>query len=252
MQDIIATFLQDYGFTANERRVYLDVYKYGQSYASTVATRTGIDRTTVYSVLKKLVKEGVLIQTSSGETRAYMAVSPRIFMDKLDRAVEDLNLRKRGTRVFIEQMEGITRRVFLKPRTRIYEGAEAVMTLYRHTVATPGMQKSFLTLQWIPAELKDFLRREFIKLKIANNVRSNVLVAQSPAAQKYKTLDAKSNRQTKIISKHPFDLHSEIILCGGSEIAIIDFHETIYGIVIESHTLCKSMEMLFDYIWSNE
>lgn len=252
MHDLITNFLTEHEFNKKDIKVYLDIYKYDQSFASSIALRTNIDRTTVYAVLKRLLKRGVIVQTKMKGAKAYLAVSPKIFMDKLDREVEILQSQKKAAALFAEEMQKIRRRSFVKPRTKIYEGTEAIIALYKQSLENPGEQKSFLTLKSIPEGLKHFLRRDFIKLKLKKGVNSKVLVANSPNAIRYQSLDGTSNRQTKIITKHPFELHSEIILFNKSEIAIIDFHEQIYGIIIESTTLYASIEALFDYIWVNE
>lgn len=250
--DPIRVFLSAQGLNKTDIAVYLDIYKYGQSYASSVATRTGIDRTTVYSALKRLLKRSIIIQTKMKDTLAYMAVSPNVFVDKLDRRLEDLALEKRQAGLFVQEMLRVQRRTFLKPRTKIYEGVESVINLFMQTIQNEGEQKSFLSLQKIPDTLKDFLRKKYIELKVKNNVTSQVLVADGPKAANYQALDARSNRKTKIIKKHPFDVHSEIILFNKNEVALIDFHDNVYGVLIESETLFKSMEALFDYIWASE
>jgi hypothetical protein len=35
-------------------------------------------------------------------------------------------------------------------------------------------------------------------------------------------------------------------------VAIVDFHEQIYGMVIESATMYKTIDAMFEYIWQNE
>lgn len=250
--DIAAHFLQEHGFNKKDIKVYRDIYKYDQSFASSISLRTGIDRTTVYAVLKRLLKQGVIVQTNLRGTKAYVAVSPKVFEDKIDREIDSLHTRKKSAKLFEEEMQKIRRRSFVRPRTKIYEGSEEIINLYKQSAEHSGEQKAFLTLKKIPDTLKQFLRKDFIQLKIQRGARSKVLVSQSPNAEKYKSLDKTSNRQTKIIKKHPFELHSEIILFNKNQIAIIDFQEHIYGIVLESETLYASIETLFDYIWANE
>ncbi len=252
LQDPIRLFLSAQGLNKTDIAVYLDIHKYGQSYASSVATRTGIDRTTVYSSLKRLLKRSVIVQTKMKDTLAYIAVSPSVFVDKLDRRIEDLTSEKRQAGLFVQEMLRVQRRTFLKPRTKIYEGVESVINLFMQTVEHSGEQKSFLSLAKIPDTLKDFLRKKYIELKVENDVASRVLVSDGPKAANYQSLDVRSNRTTKIIKKHPFDVHSEIILFNTREVALIDFHENVYGVLIESEPLFKSMEALFDYIWASE
>ncbi len=252
MQDLISGFLSSYGLNEKDIAVYLNIYKYGSSIASAVSLRTSIDRTTVYSVIKRLVKRGLIVQTKNKNVLCYAPVAPQVFMDKLEKEIDEMAARKKSASMFVEEMNKISRISTIKPRTRIYEGREAIESLYRATLDTKVSQKSFVSVQRIPSELQHFLKYDFINLKKRRGVQSRVLIPVSSFAQKYKALDETSNRTTKIIKNHPFELHSEIILFNEKGIAIVDFQEHSMGIIIESATLYKSIEALFDYIWQSE
>lgn len=253
MNQSIEQFLISQGLHTKDIEVYLDMCKHSQSYASSIATRTGIDRTTVYSVIKRLLKLGIITQTKLNGIRAYLALSPEIFLDKIDRNIDELTAQKKTTQNFIDEMAKIKKQhTYIKPKIQIFEGDEAIMSLYQYTLSIPGTQKSFLTIKRIPQSLGDFLKNQYIKMKIKHRVHSRVLIANTNFAPKYKSLDARSNRTTKIVTKHPFDLHSEVIMFNTNEVAIIDFHKQIYGIIIKSDTLYKTTEALFDYIWASE
>ncbi len=253
MNQSITQFLISKGFHQKDIEIYLDIYRHSQSYASSIATRTSIDRTTVYSVIKRLLKSAIITQTKLNGVRAYLALSPEIFLDKIDRDIDELTSQKKTTQNFIDEMAKVKKqRTFEKPKIQIFEGDEAIMSLYQYTLAAGGQQKSFLTIKRIPESLSDFLKNQYIKMKIKHRVHSRVLIANTGFAPKYKSMDARSNRTTKIVTKHPFDLHSEVIMFNTNEVAIIDFHKQIYGIIIKSDTLYKTTEALFDYIWASE
>ncbi len=250
MHETIASFLAHQGFNKKDREIYLDIYTHGISYASSIATRTKIDRTTVYSVLKRLLQKGIIAQTEVNEVNAYMSVSPEIFVDIIERDIADLKGRKKMAQDFIEEVLKLEKQFFEKPTVRIFEGNEAVMNLYLSTLQKSDIQKSFLTVDIMPKGLKKFLKRDFIAKKIQKNTFSKVLVEKSKLSTRYQSLDMISNRETRIIKKFPFKLHSEIILCKSKEVAIIDFHKHVHGLIIESETFYKTMESLFDVIWS--
>lgn len=251
MDQIIHTFLQSQEFNDTDIKVYLDISKHSQSFASSIAARTEIDRTTVYSSIKRLLKKGVIIQTKVNDVTAYTAISPEIFSDKLDIEIQELQARKKAAQLFSTEMGKLNKHSFLKPKIRIFEGAEAILSLYESTLAPSTTQKAFVNLTHLPAPLKEYLKTHFIKSKIKKKVFSQVIIAEGAKSEKYTALDRHSNRQTKVVKNHPFELHAEIILFNKKEIAIIDFHQQIYGIVIESETLYKSIETVFDYIWDS-
>lgn len=250
MGNNIQQFLENQGFNQKDSAVYLDIYRHGQSFASSIAARTGIDRTTTYSAIKRLLKTGVIVQTRVNSVSAYTAVSPEIFLDKIDLEMDEMVARRKAAALFVSEIKKIRQHSYSKPKIRIFEGEDAIINLYEETLGRGGEQKSFLTIQEIPAGLRDFLRHSFIKSKLRKKVFSKVLLADSPQAKRYQSLDSRSNRETRLIKNNPFDLQSEIILFGSSEVAIIDFNKNIFGLVIDSKTLYKTMSSIFDCLWS--
>lgn len=251
MTNAIYSFLQSQDLNETDIKVYLDIYRHSQSFASSIAARTEIDRTTVYSAIKRLLKRGVIIQTKVNDVTAYTAVSPEIFTDKLDVEIQELQARKKAAAIFAEELSKLNKHSFFKPKIRIFEGAEAIRSLYEQTLAPGTTQKAFVNLTHLPEPLKEYLRTHFIKSKIKKRVSSKVIIAEGKKSDKYCSLDRNSNRQSKVVKNHPFELHAEIILFNKKEVAIIDFHQQIYGIVMESETLYKSIETVFDYIWDS-
>ena len=57
MSKVLTSFLENQGLNSKDIEIYLDIYKHGQSFASSVSHRTGIDRTTVYSVIKRFSEQ---------------------------------------------------------------------------------------------------------------------------------------------------------------------------------------------------
>jgi len=246
---MVENFLKNNGFNDKDIKIYLDLYKHGQSFASSVSLRTGIDRTTVYSVIRRLLSKGVIAQTMVNDVSAYLPVSPEFFADRIDDSIRDLEAQKRMSLLFAEEMKKIARATFSKTKVKIYDGDESIKGLYKQTLAGTRQQKSFVNIDKIPDSMRAFLKGPFMKMKLKKSVRSKVIVPQSDRNVRYSQLDQGSNRETRVVKNLPFDLHSEIILFNGDEVALIDFHQRIYGIVISSETFYRTMEAIFDYVW---
>ena len=246
---MIAEFLKNQGFNRNDEKVYLDIYEHGQSFASTVAARTKVDRTTVYSTLKRLLKRGVIVQTKVNDVLAYVAVSPEVFVDEVEGRISSLVAEKKMASLFVEELKSVKKSSFVKPKIRLYEGDQSIITLYEETLRKGGQQKAFIKINRLPEVVRDFFRGRYVEAKKKYGVFSRVITADTAFAKRYQAGDREANRRTKIVKKHPFDLHAEIVLFGESEVAIVDFHKQIYGIVIDSETLYKTIEAVFDFIW---
>lgn len=249
MTDLINTFLQNQGFNKNDINIYLDICRHGKSYASSIAARTKIDRTTVYSVIKRLLKKGVIVQTQVNGVNAYVAVEADIFVDEVDSKMEKLEAEKRVALNFVDQVKTVRAAALPKPKMRVYEGEQAIINLYEETLKKGGAQKAFIKVDRLPEQLRDFFKRKYIESKHKYDVFSRVIAADSEVARRYQAKDGRSNRKTKLVKKHPFDMHAEILLFGESEVAIVDFHQQLWGIVIDSPTLYQTVEAVFDFMW---
>lgn len=68
--------LQNLGFSPKEAEVYLAILESGKVSPTDVGKLTGINRTTVYSVAKELMKRGVIAEDLGGETLYLVARPP--------------------------------------------------------------------------------------------------------------------------------------------------------------------------------
>lgn len=72
---MLNSYLQQLGFSDKEIAVYLCVLESGKLSAAAVSRITKINRTTVYSVSKELIKKGVIHEDLGGINRYYTALS---------------------------------------------------------------------------------------------------------------------------------------------------------------------------------
>lgn len=87
-------YLQQLGFSDKEIAVYLCVLENGKLSAAAVSRITKINRTTVYSVSKELVKKGVIHEDLGGTNRYYTALPPEELKNLYKTEEEKLNQKK--------------------------------------------------------------------------------------------------------------------------------------------------------------
>ncbi len=91
---MIEDTLKQLGFNEKETSVYLAVLQHGKMAPVDIAKLTRINRTTVYSTAKELVKKGVLIEDLGGITRSFIAVPPEQFEQLIKKEEEKLENKK--------------------------------------------------------------------------------------------------------------------------------------------------------------
>lgn len=88
-------YLQQLGFTDKEIGVYLCVQEGGKLSATDISRKTKINRTTVYSVAKELVKKGLINEDLGGTTVYFVALPPDDLRTLYKTQEEALNAKKK-------------------------------------------------------------------------------------------------------------------------------------------------------------
>lgn len=135
------TLLAALGLTPKEARVYLSLLKEGPSSVRQLAAATGINRGTVYDILKELQAHG-LARFYNAETRQYfVAASPKrlemIAQEKADA------LRRAGSELadVVPQLEAMYDRGDQTPVARMFEGSEGVRSILEDVLSSVGQAK---------------------------------------------------------------------------------------------------------------
>ena len=101
--------LKNLGLTEKEVAVYLEVLKSGRTSPTEVARKTKINRTTVYSVAKELVKKGFILEDLSGQASSLVAVSPQDLKFLIQKEEKQLEQKKKSIAQMIEELQGLTK-----------------------------------------------------------------------------------------------------------------------------------------------
>ena len=121
-----------FGLNDNEREVYLAVLKAGKISYARVSRLTSINRTTVYSIVNKLIKLG-LITEDLGEKISYLtAEGPEAIERMLEREEKELAEKKKAAQALIKELSSYrTGQNYSVPRIKFVEEMDLSDYLYR-------------------------------------------------------------------------------------------------------------------------
>ncbi len=116
------SLLESLGFGRKEVEVYLTILQNGKISATDIALKTGINRTTVYSVARELIKKGVIREDLGKKTRSFMALPPSELSALTEKEERRLDDRKRMIHNAIVQLEPLTKGLaFAAPKITFIE-----------------------------------------------------------------------------------------------------------------------------------
>ena len=95
------------GFTDKEASVYVAIQKQGRVAPADLAELTGINRTTVYSVAKELLKKGVIVEDLGTPTRELVAAPPGDLAKLVESDRQEINKKQALVAEAIEQLKSI-------------------------------------------------------------------------------------------------------------------------------------------------
>lgn len=113
------------GLNTNEREVYLAVLKAGKVSPQRVAKETGINRTTVYSIAKKLKDMGFISEDIGQKVTYLIACSPESLQAIFEKEEQGLLKKKEAATLLAKELDTIPRSVnYSVPRIKFIEEAD--------------------------------------------------------------------------------------------------------------------------------
>lgn len=106
---MIQELLKNIGLNEKETQVYLEVLKQGRTAPAGVAQVTKINRTTVYSVAKELVKKGFLLEDLAAGSGSLVAVPPEELKFLVQKEEQALENKKQLINQMVKELQNFTK-----------------------------------------------------------------------------------------------------------------------------------------------
>ncbi len=233
------------GLPVNDKEivVYLDVLAHPNSSARSIEKSTGIGRTYVYDIAKKLVEKGFLTHVEKKKTRVFNAVAPQTILadhkKKLARFEEGMNaltaLRGRRTE---------------RPRVMYYEGKEELDALQEHFISAK-ISKEAIAFSDDAFYVKNagYHQKREIAKRLKQGVFFRAIAGMSDAVLASQRKDKAEHRETRILPKSIFDLKVQLGVHGHRTLVFNDTKN--YAFVVEDQDLADTIKQIFEIVWNS-
>lgn len=131
--------LKDYavlGLETRDIRVYETLYRLGKASLRTLAQETGLNRGTVYEVIKKLLDRGMVTFTQVGERRRYTAAEPEIITTLIHDYHDRLQSLESDTQAYASRLRSGKQLQSNGYPARFFEGDEGIAAILRDVLQT--------------------------------------------------------------------------------------------------------------------
>lgn len=124
------------GLEPRDKIVYETLYKLDKVSLRAIAQSTGMNRGTVYEIIKKLTNLGLVTFTQSGERRHYSAASPEMFLALIRERRDQLHQLEGAAEEYIKSLEAREPLPGAGYFASFYEGEEGVAAILRDVLQT--------------------------------------------------------------------------------------------------------------------
>lgn len=235
--------LEKIGLTHGESEVYQALIKLGSSTAGEIIDEVDLASSKVYEILKRLIKKGLANYVTKNNIKHYDATPPKRLLDYVEEKEKLLENSKKEIKNIIPEI--IKRRQNKELNSvSVYTGKEGARIVLKDTIEAGRKGVELCGYGTDEDPYKDYLPED-IKEHFRDQKKYKV---------KWKLLFTKGKwRSPSPLAdiKHlpkGFNLPIRTMIYG-DKVAIVDFHEPITTIIIESKEIAESYKKHFDFLW---
>lgn len=233
--------LQTFGFSDKKTKVYLATMELGHAKAYDIAHKAGLERSTTYDILEKLVRDGLVSFYNKRGVRYYASENPAKIKYRLEEQQKIFSQ-------LLPKLQSIYNTHDVKPQVHYYEGLEGVKTVFLDTLTTQNKMLygvlSMANLMKIPGRI--FMNR-YIEQRLQKGIRLKVIRSQQTEAKEHWPTDLAAKRELRYA---PMNLVFPMTMyLYNDKVSLISSQKENFGMIVQSVDLHQNMQNLFLALW---
>ncbi len=244
--DLLIT-LQNYWFSEKEAKVYLTTLELGNSIASTIARRSGINRVTTYSILNDLKKRWIANEITKDDVKYFSVISAELLFRKLEEKYESFKSK-------LPDFLAVADKFGNKPKVQFFEGLEWVKHMYNDLlICKKDIIYSFLWTHELDKRLKKYLDESFVKQRVKEWISAKVIISDHNLNKEYHEKHKHNMTDVLTIKEDIVSISNEINIYWWNKIMLVMFSsEEMSWIIIQSEKLYETFKNLFNFVWNTK
>lgn len=240
--------LQELGLDDKEIEVYLSCLEVGESHIMPIVEKAKLPRTTVFHILDRLEKRGLIEAVLKGSRHIYTPYPPKHLLSVLNSEKEDIESRINSIDKVLPELAGLFKMSALQPKVRIFQGIE-LRKIYEEILEEPidevlyvGNVQRFETVvgsQWL---------KNWIEKRVAKNIKSKAIRIKTGEIDIPTYVKEKDYKRAIRFAPDGFECPTHIIIYGDN-IGFMTTGQEHFGLVVTSREIAESMVNWFNQLW---
>ena len=253
----ITNTLIELGLGQNEAKLYEILLSTPAATIPTLTQKSGLSRTMLYYVLGNLESRELAATKKDGKKTVYLATPPERLEAMMDEQVKELARQRSMLGEVMSDLKGVYRLAHSQPGVRFFEGIDGIRTVLDHITKNfrPDTE-IFSFVKVLPPQYENELNRSFdnfIKRRIASNIKTKVLAIDGPEARLLKDNDKNALRETRLVPTKDLvlDFPGGEMFIYGNEICTVTMEKDIYfAFTVSSPGIAQMLKAFFSAEWS--
>ena len=230
--------LTEIGLEEREARTYLVMLRLGSATAAAIAEETGIDRTTTYDVLNRLIKKGTASYIIKSGVKYFLPINPEQLLKNLQEKEADLEGIMSG-------LTALAKKDREKTHIEIFNGVKAVKYV-TEMVLRDKNDYLFIGAGHEFCEIAPIWVYKLVKEAYRLGLRGKMICEKGFGDHDADIVG--KNETYRIISK---EFTSTTTMVWGDKTAFFILESPYYSILIENKQIADRHRLYFNYLWKH-
>jgi predicted transcriptional regulator len=250
---MIHDYLKKLGFTPPEQEVFLTLYRLGAQPASIIGRHTGMERTTVYKMLQRMNRQGLVSYTKKRNITTFYISDLHVLKNYIVKREKEFQELDENFAIFAtEVQQSFGQGNPSIPRITLFDGLDKISHLYQDIlkeVQDTGYRFLRMFASNTHTEQLSSIKMKDVAQKFLREIQERNIILDCYIGDGMLTMERISKRTgVEQIIGLPASSSATNIYVIGSAIYLIIFKDEPIGIKIASHDLAQSFHFLFDQL----
>lgn len=243
---LIKALFSRLGLNDKESETFLKLLELGAQPISVLARHVDIPRTTMYSILEKLRKAGLIEEFERSGIKYVRCVRPENLEDVIHKRERELKQTLKLLQENLPQLEAMENNLSITPKTKFFEGREEVLDMYGAIMREQSFC-AFVNLESVKRGMPEY-HDEIPKMIQRKEGFARELVVDTAEAKRYKEKYESGRHQIKILKKD-MQFFSDVIICKDKLYMTAYGDRQVSAVELFSLSLTGTHQVMFDALW---
>lgn len=237
--------IKGYGLNERETEVFLALLELGVANGHEVAKKSGVIRTTTYSILEELGRKGLVTEVEKGKIKHYSIENPQKMISEMEERSKLLHDVKGDLLSLYQSAEH-------RPMVRFYKGLEAVKELHNNILKERGLKAyDILTAEadWLNLDREFF--SDFLKRRGEKRIHTRLILDSKSKELEHQEKNRELDREVKFLPPEYQGAYTSEIYIMPRKVIFIAEKKELLAVEIESMDIVEAQQFMFNFIWNS-